>query len=211
MFRLSIGDCTLHPPTSAQMQIHQDKHNYPSTWDIFIYLFSCQNCLHLLQVLSHCQLKIVQLQQTTCVLMLLQNLHKYTRISNTHTQLLVHMLYEYLICWSDLRGPQFQNVKLKIAKKMLSFHRSMTEWSQSNALSNWVPCDHCAGTLFRKLQTVFVCQVDQKKRLFWNFFVKLFPCDRIERLKTFHLGSHRRVLYNDWQSAVLPGFVKGSG
>ena len=33
---LSIGDCTLRPPTSAQMHIHQDKHNYPSTYDIFI-------------------------------------------------------------------------------------------------------------------------------------------------------------------------------
>ena len=34
---LSIGDYTLRPPTSAQMQIHcQDKHNYPSTYDIFI-------------------------------------------------------------------------------------------------------------------------------------------------------------------------------
>ena len=35
---LSIGDYTLRPPTSAQMQIHcQDKHNYPSTYDIFIW------------------------------------------------------------------------------------------------------------------------------------------------------------------------------
>ena len=51
--------------------------------------------------------------------MLLQNLHKYTRTSNTHTQVLVHMIYEYLICLhllQILRRPQVQNMKLKIAK-----------------------------------------------------------------------------------------------